>query len=101
MKILIIGYGSIGKRHEEVLLELENIEQIDIVTNQYLSNKRTFKNLEDIQNLNDYDYFIIASETNKHYTQLKYLESMLTDKIIFCEKPLFESQKILKITKIR
>jgi predicted dehydrogenase len=99
LKILIIGYGSIGKRHEEVLLELENIEQIDIVTNQYLSNKRTFKNLEDIQNLNDYDYFIIASETNKHYTQLKYLESMLTDKIIFCEKPLFESQKILKITK--
>ena len=99
MKVLIIGYGSIGKRHEEVLLSIENISQIDIVTKQLLSDKTTYKTVQDIDNLDEYNYYIIASETNKHYEQLKYLESEVSDKTIFCEKPLFESKKNLPIVK--
>jgi CMP-N,N'-diacetyllegionaminic acid synthase len=101
LKVLIVGYGSIGKRHENVLCSLQNIKRVDIVTKQLLEDKTVFKSLETVPNLEIYDYFIIASETNKHYEQLSYLERELSDKIIFCEKPLFETQKILKIVKNR
>ena len=97
MKVLIIGYGSIGKRHEEVLLSFPNIDFIDIVTKQRLDDKTTFSSLEEVPALNIYDYFVVASETNKHYEQLKYLESQVFNKLIFCEKPLFETKKEVKI----
>jgi len=99
MKVLLIGYGSIGKRHEEVLLTFQDINSIEIVTRQNLKEKKTFKSLSDIQNLYKYDYFIIASETNKHYEQLQYLEKNIKNKIIFCEKPLFDTYQNLNITK--
>jgi len=101
LKVLIIGYGSIGKRHEEVLFSMKNIQKIDIVTQQTLVDKITYKNLEDISSLEEYDYFVIASPTYKHHQQLKYLESKLINKLIFCEKPLFETQQQLQIVKNR
>lgn len=97
MKVLIIGYGSIGKRHFEVLSSLVTIKEISIVTKQRLTQKTTYSTLEEIKNLNDYDYFLIASETSKHYEQLQYLESKVNDKLIFCEKPLFETKKSLVV----
>ncbi|QOY54080.1 Gfo/Idh/MocA family oxidoreductase [Candidatus Sulfurimonas marisnigri] len=97
MKVLIIGYGSIGRRHEEVLSSFHETESIDIVTKQSIDNKKTFNDVNQVNDLKLYDYFVIASETHKHYEQLKYLETNVTDKIIFCEKPLFEITKDLKI----
>ncbi|MFK7779725.1 MAG: gfo/Idh/MocA family oxidoreductase [Candidatus Gracilibacteria bacterium] len=92
---MIVGYGSIGKRHDEVLSSFGY--DIDIVSKQILNDRVVYKNLEDIQTLDEYDYFVISSETNKHYAQLKYLESKISNKIIFCEKPLYESYKSLDI----
>jgi len=95
LKVLIIGYGSIGKRHEEVLSSFKNIDSIDIVTKQILKDKTTFPSLAKVENINIYDYFVIASETNKHFEQLKYLDESISGKVIFCEKPLFETSKKL------
>ncbi|MBU0633190.1 gfo/Idh/MocA family oxidoreductase [bacterium] len=97
MKVLIIGYGSIGKRHEEVLQRFENVNRIDIITKQTCNDKVVYNSLEKVPDLNIYDYFIIASETKKHYEQLRYLETKVSNKLIFCEKPLFETKKELKI----
>lgn len=99
MKALIIGFGSIGRRHYEVLSSFKNISNIDIVTKQILDEKQTFQNIEEIKNLSSYDYFIIASETKKHFEQLQFLESNTKDKIIFCEKPLFETKKEIQVLK--
>lgn len=99
MKVLLIGYGSIGKRHEDVLSKFDHIACIDIVTKQNLPDKNTYLSLNEVANLTAYDYFVIASETNKHYEQLKYLESHVENKLIFCEKPLFETSKELTIDK--
>ena len=101
MKALLIGYGSIGKRHEDVLLKFDTIKKIDIVTKQTLEDKTTYPSLSDVPHLDIYDYFIIASETNKHYEQLKYLESKVWGKLIFCEKPLFETNKVLHVERNR
>lgn len=97
MKVLLIGFGSIGKRHYDVLSKLSEIHSIDVVTKQNIENKICYKNLEIVNNINQYDYFVIASETNKHFEQLKFLEGNVKNKLIFCEKPLFESKQNLVI----
>lgn len=101
MKALIIGYGSIGQRHYEVLSSLSIFETIDIVTKRQIKDLSTYEYLELVSDLNVYDYFVISSETNRHFEQLKILESKVVDKLIFCEKPLFESKKVLENSKNR
>lgn len=97
MKVLIIGYGSIGKRHDEVLSTFSEVEVIDIVTEQNIANRTLYKSLQEVKNISQYDYFIISSQTNRHYEQLLYLDNHIQNKIIFCEKPLFASKKELEI----
>ncbi|AYJ79318.1 oxidoreductase [Aliarcobacter cryaerophilus ATCC 43158] len=97
MKVLIIGFGSIGKRHYEVLSQLSEVQNIDLVTKQNIEDKNCYINLEIIKNIEEYDYFVIASKTNKHFEQLNFLEKNVKDKLIFCEKPLFESKQDLEI----
>lgn len=97
MKVLLVGFGSIGKRHYEVLSELPQVQTIHIVTQQNLKEKTCFKELTFVSDIDSYDYFVIASQTNKHYEQLKFLEENLKDKLIFCEKPLFKEKKDLEI----
>ncbi|WP_419767371.1 Gfo/Idh/MocA family protein [Arcobacter sp.] len=99
MKVLIIGFGSIGKRHYDVLSKFSQIESIDLITKQQINNIQSFKFLEEVDNINTYDYFVIATQTNKHFEQLKYLEENVENKLIFCEKPLFETKKNLLIKK--
>ena len=90
MKTLIIGFGSIGKRHFEILKEFDEIKDIHIVTKQKLNDVISFKELNEIPNLALYDYFIISSETVKHYEQLKYICSKVANKKILVEKPLYD-----------
>lgn len=97
MKALIIGYGSIGQRHYSVLSSMGIFEAIHVVTSQTLDDTMTFKTLESLRNIDTYDYFVIASETHKHFEQLLYLDSHTKDKIILCEKPLFEQFREIPI----
>ena len=93
----IIGYGSIGRRHASVLKKLKLFEKIYIVTNQKIN--LNFEKLNSINNLKDInpDYFVICSDTSKHYKQLKYIINNFKRKIIFVEKPIFEKSRKLKI----
>lgn len=90
MKVLLIGYGSIGRRHDEVLSTFLDIKETHIVTKQTLYNRVTFNSLNDVPDIQCYEYFLIASETKKHYEQLCWLNEQVSGKKIFCEKPLFE-----------
>ncbi len=102
MKVLIIGFGSIGKRHFEVLNSFKNITSINVVTKQKLENIPHYSNLETIKDLTMYDYFIIASETAKHFEQLQYICSKVNRKKILVEKPLYDKayEKIETTNKI-
>ena len=93
----MVGYGSIGKRHEEVLKAFDDIAGVDIVTKQTLSTQRTYRSLEVVTDLKMYDYFVLASETSKHYEQLKFLDENVKNKKFFCEKPLFDTNQKLHI----
>ncbi len=88
MDVLIIGYGSAGKRHAKILSSKKKVKKIYIVTNQRVKpySKLTF--IKKIDNLNP-DIIVIANETYKHYSVCKFLEKKFKNKIILCEKPLF------------
>ncbi len=90
MKVLVLGYGSIGRRHVEVLQSIDSNIIVDIVTGQRVDELKVYSTLQIVKNLNEYDYFVIASETAKHFEQLKYICSRVTGKKILVEKPLFD-----------
>ena len=92
MKVLIIGYGSIGKRHHDILSNLIGSDKIDVVSKQELPHISAYTALANVPDLNMYDYIVIASETHLHYEQLSYLCNKVTNKIILVEKPLYDIQ---------
>jgi len=90
LKVLIIGYGSIGKLHASILASMPSVAQLHIVSRHSPTNKfQTYPNLEAVPNLNTYHYLIICTETANHYQQLQYLETKIQNKRILVEKPIF------------
>ena len=88
MEVLIIGYGSAGKRHAKILNLFKKIKNIYIKTNQKIQSYNKFNFVKNINNLNP-DLIVIANETYLHYSVCKFLEKKFSNKIILCEKPLF------------
>ena len=95
-KVLIIGFGSIGRRHAKILKKNPNIKNVFVLTNQNCPSYIKIKSLREINKINP-DYIIISSETSKHFTQLNYIEKNFKNKIILVEKPLFEKNKKLTL----
>ncbi|CAD7288723.1 Gfo/Idh/MocA family protein [Campylobacter suis] len=100
MRALIVGFGSIGRRHYDVLLALKKFSKIDLVTSQkelLLNDQVTtiYESLDDVL-LSEYEYFLIATPTALHQRQLKFIDDRVSGKCIFCEKPLFEKFYDLK-----
>jgi predicted dehydrogenase len=96
LSALIIGHGSIGKRHAEILTEVDEISHVFVLSSQNDLSYDTIKSLEEIPPLHP-DYVVIASPTAQHYTQLKFLEDYLDGSKILVEKPLFDKKKKLSI----
>ncbi|HJH25295.1 MAG TPA: hypothetical protein C5S37_00655 [Methanophagales archaeon] len=86
-KVLLIGYGSIGKRHARNLIELK-IEPY--ILTKYPDNLNTIF-LRDINEIKTekFDYYIIASPTARHLDDLKKCLALPNkQKNILIEKPL-------------
>ena len=96
--VLIIGYGSIGKRHAKILRNRFKFKNIIIFTKQKLKNFKTINKLSDVKKLDPF-YIVIASVTSLHFKHLKYIEKNFSNKKILIEKPIFEKYKKLKIKK--
>ena len=94
MKVLIIGAGSIGLRHAEILSKM-NLDVTFLSKRSDLS-KPTIKNFSDVT-FNDFDYFVISNETSNHYETLKKLIGFVNNKKILIENPLFMRNDCLDI----
>ncbi len=90
LSALVIGYGSIGKRHVEILDEMDAISRVSVLSSQTGLSYETITSLEEIPDLNP-DYVVVASPTAQHYSQLEFLKENMGSKKILVEKPLFES----------
>ncbi len=95
LNFLVIGYGSIGRQHVEILKKF-GIKNINILTSQKKVGKNFFQGLQKIKKLNP-DYIIIASPTTSHFRHLSFIERNFKNKSILVEKPLFDKFKKLTI----
>jgi len=86
---LVIGYGSIGRRHAGILREMDRISNVTVLSSQTNLSCKTIKTLDEIAQI-DPDYIVVASNTSLHFKHLSYLEKTLENKVILVEKPLFE-----------
>jgi len=95
-KILIIGLGSIGKRHAFIFKNIKNVGKIFILSKQKNNKYIKINNLEEAKLANP-DLIVICSKTSDHYKDLKLVEKNFKNKIILVEKPLFDKNKNIKI----
>lgn len=93
---LIIGFGSVGRRHASILKDLKKFKEIVIFTNQNINEYKTINSLKEIKETNP-DYIIISSITKDHFKYLSFCEKNLKNKKILVEKPLFSRVKKLRI----
>lgn len=102
MKTLIIGFGSIGKKHFLALKALKI--QVDVLSLSYEKTEyenlkfKLYKHLDEVP-LNEYELFIIANITTSHFLTLQNLDKRLKNKTILVEKPLFEKDYKFKSLK--
>jgi len=97
-KALIIGYGSIGRRHANLLKKIKKINKIFIISNQKFKKFIKVKNILEAKKI-DPDYILICSRTSDHLKHLSVVEKNFKNKIILVEKPLFDKKEKLKIKK--
>ena len=84
---LIIGFGSIGKRHASILTKLKRFDEVFIFSSQNIKKYKTISFLRQIKDI-DPSYIVIASTTNNHFKHLSYCEENLAGKTILIEKPI-------------
>ena len=99
-KILVVGYGSIGKRHVKNLLKFPNISVIICTKQKFKSNKRKkfFRSIEECLNEKPTIAFITNESSYHIKTAIKLAESNLH---LFIEKPLSDSTSgTLKLKKL-
>lgn len=93
-RCLIIGYGSIGKRHREVLLSLGCDVKIVSKHLEPASGLFVYRDVEEAFSRERFDYVVIASATGEHAETLRHVLPFLSEKTIcLVEKPLFSSVK--------
>lgn len=97
-RVLISGYGSIGRRHANILSRLIKKKNITILTNQKLSNFHTIKNLQSLNKINPY-YIVICNPTSSHINKIKYIEKNCNNKLVLVEKPLFSKPDRINVKK--
>lgn len=86
MNALVIGYGSIGKRHVEVLKNLGLM--VSVVSRRNLDIE-SFPTITDALQNKSFDYIVIANETVKHAATLNMILATNFNGKILVEKPLF------------
>ena len=89
---LIIGYGSIGKRHYKILKKLNYFKTIFIFSKRNFSNKNKkiyVNSIKDLKHKN-IKYIVIASRTEDHLFFIEEIEKNFKNLNVLVEKPLFE-----------
>lgn len=85
-RALVIGYGSIGRRHVRLLAEMGF--ETGVVTRQRVSDVRAFDDLAVALDASAPDYVVIANETAQHRETIEALAEFSYRGCLLVEKPL-------------
>lgn len=88
-KVLVIGYGSIGKRHTEVLQQMGC--SVSVVSGHLETDDfPVYRDVASAFGASHFDYIVVAVPTAHHAKTLQKLEHFITaETVVFVEKPLF------------
>lgn len=89
MNPLVIGYGSIGKRHAEVLQQMGY--SVSVVSGHLETNEfPVYRDVSAAFRSTHFGYIVVAVPTARHAETMRQLEPFITtEDIVFVEKPLF------------
>jgi len=87
-KVLVIGTGSIAKKHINILNSLNySVYVFSETNNKFFKNNLTTFRLSNLNNLKNFEFAILANKTSDH---LKILKILIKHRMhIYCEKPIF------------
>tara|TARA_A100001015_G_scaffold313884_1_gene422105 strand:- start:2252 stop:3157 length:906 start_codon:yes stop_codon:yes gene_type:complete len=94
-KLLIIGFGSSGRKFANIAKKKFKKLEVFILTRQKKIGFNTINEISDIKSINP-QFIIICSPTALHFDQLKKINSLFKNKRILIEKPLFDKFKKIK-----
>lgn len=101
MRVLIVGFGSIAKKHYLALQQIEPLIELVALrsnpTSVPIQNVHSIYNIEELKLNSPYDFAIISNPTYKHEETIELLLDLKCP--LFIEKPLFhtlQSGKILR-----
>lgn len=89
MKVLIIGFGSIGQRHTEVLSELGH--EVCVVTRRSTDHAPAFRTIREAVTSFSPDYAVVASKTLEHRDDIKALSHANFQGKLLIEKPTYDT----------
>jgi predicted dehydrogenase len=84
---LIIGYGSIGRRHANILSELGL--EVALLTKQSVKEYKVYRNIKEALQEMRPGYIVIANPTHLHHFTLTELFQLGYSGLLLVEKPLF------------
>lgn len=100
-RVLIVGYGSIGKRHADIISSLGH--SVSLVTQQKNSNYVFYSSVANALMQSQFDYIIISNSTHLHAETLQdivnsnFCGTLLIEKPIFSTPAVFDNIHHLKI----
>ena len=84
---LIIGYGSIGARHANILKEMGH--SVHVVSKRDITDLPCYKSTKGALQKKDFDYVVISNETYNHYNSFEELNELGYSGMLLIEKPVF------------
>ena len=89
MKALVVGYGSIGKRHSDILATLGL--QVAVVARREQLDRRWFSELTSALEEWKPEYVVVAGRTFEHAADMELLAESGYDGLLLIEKPLLNT----------
>lgn len=93
MKALVIGYGSIGKRHVKLLIELGC--QVAVMSHRPIDFVPHYPDLTQALSEWQSDYVVVADRTSKHHQTIESLAKHGFQGRVLIEKPIFDSNLVM------
>ncbi len=93
MNALVIGYGSIGKRHTRLLMNIGS--KVSVVSQQKIAGIMTYSGIAQALKKDLPDYIIIANDTASHFDSLLELINAGYKGMALIEKPLFHKLQMV------